>query len=228
MKALESDIKKHHSIHGGKLKVLKSFKKLGKTVVGGFEDVTGREFKSPEELREDFMINDAKKAGNKISSTAKKVGNKTSDYVTSKRGGLASDLVKYGIPAATGATFGALGTVAGLNPVAGVAATALGSKLGAVAADQITKKTGVGIRAPRGPRPTKSSIEQLIDAHEKKQEKELKKNMLKMSKDVTKDVKAIKAHIGAGVGKRGHVKGSPEAKAWGLRMAAARAKRKTI
>jgi len=246
MKTLEKDIKQHHKIHGGKIKVLKSFKNLGKTVVGGFESATGREFKSPEELREDFMINDARKAGNKISSTGKKFGNKTSDYVTSKRGGLASDLVKYGIPAATGAAFGALGTVAGLNPVGGVAATALGSKLGAVAADQITKKTGVGIhidiashnakrdieggrlRGRKGPRPTKSSIEQLLEAHEKKQEKELKKNMLKMSKGVTKDVRAIKAHIGAGIGRGRPAKGSAEAKAWGLKMAEARAKRRTI
>lgn len=244
MKSLESDIRKHHKIHGGKIKVAKALSNLGKTAKKAFEDVSGREFKSPEELREDFMINDAKKLGNKISSTAKKAGYQTGDYVTSKRGGLASDLVKYGIPAATGATFGALGTVAGLNPVGGVAATAVGSKLGAIAADQITKKTGVGIhidiashnakrdieggklKKPRGRRPTKSAIEQLLESHDKKQEKELKKNLLQMSKGVTKDVKAIKAHIGAGIKKGRPTKGSAEAKAWGMKMAEARAKRK--
>ena len=244
MKMIEKQIAAHHKIHGGKIQIAKAFGKLGKTVKGGFEDVTGREFKSPEEMRETFMVNDAKRIGNRISAGAKKAGYDVDDYITSKRGGLASDLVKYGIPATTGAVFGALGTVAGLNPVGGVAATALGSKLGAVAANQITKKTGVGlhidinshnakrdiaggkIAKPRGRRSSTSALEQLLTAHEKKQDKLLKKNLLGMSKSVTQDIKDIKSHIGAGFTGRGRgrpAKGSAEAKE---RMARIRAMKK--
>ena len=233
MKMIEKQIAAHHKIHGGKIQIAKAFGKLGKTVKGGFEDVTGREFKSPEEMRETFMVNDAKRIGNRISAGAKKAGYDVDDYITSKRGGLASDLVKYGIPATTGAVFGALGTVAGLNPVGGVAATALGSKLGAVAANQITKKTGVGlhiaggkISKPRGRRSSTSALEQLLTAHEKKQDKLLKKNLLGMSKSVTQDIKDIKSHIGAGLGRGRATKGSAEAKEWGERMARIRAMKK--
>lgn len=240
MKHLEKQIDSHHRMHGGKIRIAKAFGNLGKTIKGGFEDVTGREFKSPEEMRETFMVNDAKRIGNKISAGAKKAGYDTGDYITSKRGGLASDLVKYGIPATTGTVFGALGTVAGLNPVGGIAATALGTKLGAVAANQITKKTGVGFhidinshnakrdicgegtRSRRGRRPKMSSLEQLLDAHEKKQDKLLKKNLLGISKSVTQDIKDIKTHIGAGLGGR-PAKGSEEAR---LKMQRIRSMRK--
>jgi hypothetical protein len=227
MNKLSKKIHKHQNIHGGKIKIAKAFSNMGKTLKTGFEDVSGREFKSPEQLREDFKIND-------IRNTGKMVGNKTSSYVTSKRGGLASDLVKYGIPATVGGVFGALGTVAGLNPVGGVAATALGTKLGAVAANQITKKTGVGLRKcmpddaihidigshnakrdiveggklkmPRR-RSTQSSLQQYIENMESRKDKELKKNLLKMSKSLPDDIKAIKQRVGAGIKPK---KGSPE------------------
>jgi len=74
--------------------------------------------------------------------SVKKVGK----YVTSKKGGLASDLITYGIPAVSSA---ALGGVAGLatggNPAAEIAASALGAKLGTMGAEALKEKTGTGL-----------------------------------------------------------------------------------
>ena len=67
-----------------------------------------------------------------------------------------------------------------------------------------------------------SSLEQLLDAHEKKQDKLLKKNLLGISKSVTQDIKDIKTHIGAGLGGR-PAKGSEEAR---LKMQRIRSMRK--
>jgi len=69
---------------------------------------------------------------------------KAEDYITSKKGGLATDVIKFGIPAVSGALLGGVAGLAG-GPVAGVAGSALGSKLGSLASAEVQKATGTGI-----------------------------------------------------------------------------------
>lgn len=84
-----------------------------------------------------------KKLNRSIRKGFKKVG----DYIGSTdKGSLLSDVVNYAIPATTGAIAGAAGTaLSGGNPVAGVAASSVGSKLGSMLAGEINKKAGTGI-----------------------------------------------------------------------------------
>jgi len=99
----------------------------------------------------------------KVIKKVKKAGKKAGKYVTDTDG-LLSDVVNYGIPATTSAL---LGTPAGLvgGPVAGVAASALGSKLGVMASDKIAdetmieSRTGEGLKPKRKPRFAKGSQE---------------------------------------------------------------------
>lgn len=119
------------SMSGGKINIGKAFRDLGKTIDRGFK----KEVIKPTE---------------KAFQPVVKVGKDVGKYITSKKGGLATDLIKYGIPAASGATLGGLATLAtGGNPVAGVAASALGSKLGAMGAKELQKATGTGMRKGR-------------------------------------------------------------------------------
>lgn len=77
----------------------------------------------------------------KVTKKIRKTGKKAGKYVTSTDG-LLSDAVLYGTPAVTSAALGALGTAAsGGNPAIGILASALGSKLGTIAADKIADET---------------------------------------------------------------------------------------
>jgi hypothetical protein len=97
------------------------------------------------------------------------VANKAGDYITSKKGGLATDLIQYGIPAASSALLGGLATAAtGGNPVAGVAASALGSKLGAMGASQLQKKTGTGMRKGRFAKGSQEAKDYMASIRKKK------------------------------------------------------------
>lgn len=139
----DSDSDSGSYMEGGKINIGKAYKGLKK----GFENVSGREFKSPEELREDFKINALKKAGNK-----------TSNYITSKKGGLASDLITYGIPATTGAILGGVGELVG-GPALGVAGTALGAKIGTeYIAPAVHKSSGAGMKKKSGRFPKGSQL----------------------------------------------------------------------
>lgn len=208
--SLKSRIKRHNEMKGGKIKIAKAFKKLGNVVKEG------------------------------ITKGAPEVA----DYVTKKKGGLASDVIKYGIPATSSALLGGLATYAtGGNPVAGVTASALGSKLGAMGAEELQKKTGTGIHIDIGShnargnsktgeglrksktgklsRTKNTSLEQLLSAKSERDEKELKKNLLEMSKTVKEDLKAVRGALGAGIRK----KGSIEAKEHMARLRAMRGKK---
>ena len=122
----------HHMIHhskddsdsemeGGKINIGKAFKKLGSTIEKGFN----KEIAKPIE---------------------KKVINPAGKYITAKKGGLATDLIDYGIPATTGAILGALGSATG-NPALGVLGSAAGSKLGKeLVAPAVHKASGAGTR----------------------------------------------------------------------------------
>ena len=78
----------------------------------------------------------------------KKAGKKAGKYITDVEG-LASDIVNYGIPAVGSATLGALGSATG-NPAVGIAASALGAKLGTMAADKIADETVIQSRYEGG------------------------------------------------------------------------------
>jgi hypothetical protein len=83
-----------------------------------------------------------KKAGKTIN---KKVIKPAGKYITAKKGGLASDLIDYGIPAATGAIVGGIAGLA-TGGVGGVVGSAAGSKLGKeIIAPALHKATGAGM-----------------------------------------------------------------------------------
>lgn len=115
----DSDIE---DMKGGKIDIGRAFKKAGRDIKRGFE----------KEIAKPVM---------------KEVINPVGDYVTKKKGGLASDVITYGIPATSSALLGGLATAAtGGNPVAGVLASAVGSKLGSMGAKEIKKVSGTGAK----------------------------------------------------------------------------------
>jgi hypothetical protein len=91
------------------------------------------------------ILKDIDKAFKKVGKTInKKVIKPAGKYITAKKGGLASDLIDYGIPAATGAIVGGITGLA-TGGVGGVIGSAAGSKLGKeVIAPEIRKLTGAG------------------------------------------------------------------------------------
>lgn len=90
------------------------------------------------------------KTARKGASKLKKAGREVDKYVTTTDG-LLSDVVNYGIPAASAATLSALATP--LGPGAQIAASALGSKLGTMASDKIAKETMIQSRTGEGLKP---------------------------------------------------------------------------
>jgi hypothetical protein len=91
----------------------------------------------------------------KVKRGTKRVGKATGEYITNTDG-LLSDVVNYGLPSAAGATLGALGAATG-NPMIGIAASALGSKLGTMAADKIADETLIQSRTGEGIKPKRKS-----------------------------------------------------------------------
>lgn len=121
------------------------------------------------------ILKDIKTETGKVKRGVKKASKKVGKYVTSTQSdnGLASDLITYGIPATTAAL---LGTPAGLlgGPVAGVAASAVGSKLGSLASEKIKKETlkeGNGMkrtaRFAKGSQEAKDHMKMLRDRKKK-------------------------------------------------------------
>lgn len=94
------------------------------------------------------MVEKTKKISRKSASKVKKAGKETGKYITSVDG-LASDVVNYGIPAVGSASLGALGSATG-NPAVGIAASALGAKLGTIIADKIADETVIQSRYEGG------------------------------------------------------------------------------
>ena len=82
--------------------------------------------------------------GKKATKKVEEFGEKAGKYITAKKGGLASDIIDYGVPAATGAIVGGITGLA-TGPVGGVVGSAAGSKLGKeVIAPELHKLTGAG------------------------------------------------------------------------------------
>lgn len=191
IKMLRKEIKSHHKMHGGKINIAKSFKKLGNTIKRGFE--------------------------RKIIPVANEVGH----YITDKKGGLATDIIKYGIPAASSAVLGGLATVAtGGNPVAGVAASALGAKLGTMGAAKLRKTTGTGMNNLElemdgeglKRRRRINSIDQLIDTHRNREYKEFQDALRIMATDINREKHPPKIPKYSKALGSGFKKGSIEAK----------------
>lgn len=140
MKQLGRRIKHHHKMKGGKITFAKHFNKIGKDVKDNLNMV------------DRTAVNLGNRAMNKVIKP-------TGKYITNTNG-LLSDVVNYGIPAATGATFGAVGGLTG-NPLIGVAASALGSKLGTMASDKIAKETMIQDRTGKGINKVKNTRKRL-------------------------------------------------------------------
>jgi hypothetical protein len=120
-------------MEGGKIKISKALKKLGRDIKKGIEKEVINPIKK--DVQREF-IDPAKQV----------VVGDIGGYVTSKKGGLATDLVKYGIPAVVGGLSGMTATALTGNPVAGMAASAVGSKLGSLASKEVQKATGTGMK----------------------------------------------------------------------------------
>lgn len=113
----------------------RAFKKLGKTVKKGFTK--------------------------DIIKPVSKIIDKTGDYVGSKKGGLATDLINYGIPATTGAVLGALGSATG-NPALGALGNATGNKLAKeLIVPEIHKASGAGVKNKRMVKGSKEAREHM-------------------------------------------------------------------
>jgi hypothetical protein len=111
---------------GGKISLKdigRSFKKLGKKIDTGFKK--------------------------EISRPTEKLAKEAGKYITAKKGGLATDLIDYGVPAATAALAGAAAGAA-TGGLGGVIGSAAGSKLGKeVIAPALHKATGAGVKGGR-------------------------------------------------------------------------------
>jgi hypothetical protein len=115
-----------------------------------FDDI-GKAFKKVGSDIKKKVIEPADKAFKKVGKTInKEVIKPAGKYITAKKGGLASDLIDYGIPAATGAIVGGITGLA-TGGVGGVVGSAAGSKLGKeIIAPAVRKATGAGMMRGAG------------------------------------------------------------------------------
>ena len=142
---LRTEIDEHHCVHGGKINIAKSFKKMGSTIKKGFT--------------------------NEIADLKKDV-NQDVNYAKDKNC-LLKDTINYGVPSAVGGVGALLGTVAGTmagGPAGGVAGGVAGSTLATYAGDRLSEKldkaAGVGKRGSgiRG-RPRKKPLMKPDEIH---------------------------------------------------------------
>ena len=183
MAQIEMDIHNHHNIHGGAIGIVDAFKNLGNTIKSGFEDKIINPVKKGFEEKiinpiEDKIVNPIKenipkstqdfldKIPDKIKNDPKFA--KAIDYITKKKGGLASSLLHNALPATTSAIVGGVSGLASGNPFVGMAGSAAGGYAGKELADYIGKKTGVGIKKGKGFNPT---VEERNAKYEKREKR---------------------------------------------------------
>lgn len=112
-------------------------------------DSSDDESSSPEEnVRGGGLLKDIRTESGKVKRASKKASKSVGKYVTDPTG-LASDVVNYGLPAATSALLAAPASALG-GPAAGVVASAIGAKLGTMAADKIANSTQLENRTGGG------------------------------------------------------------------------------
>jgi len=98
---------------------------------------------------------------NKALNTTEKISKKVGKYITKKKGGLATDLIDYGIPATTAAVLGGIGSATGI-PALGVLGSAAGSKIGnEYIAPAVHKASGAGLKKGRFVKGSKEAKEHM-------------------------------------------------------------------
>jgi hypothetical protein len=146
---LTDEINKHHKMNGFDNQIAEAFRTMGGVIKKNLQEDTSKNeilkkirSMSGRGMNADVM-EDIRKHEEIYGSG---FFEDSIDYVTSKKG-LRSDIVNYGLPALSSAALGGLaGLATGGNPVAAVAASALGSKLGKMGAKKIL---GEGIKKKR-------------------------------------------------------------------------------
>lgn len=86
-------------------------------------------------------------------------------YFTSKKGGLASDLLHRGVPTVLGGIGGVAGTMATGGPIGGVMGAQAGTMAGQLATDYVGKKIGVGLKKRGRPKKDDVNIDIDINSH---------------------------------------------------------------
>ena len=154
-------INKHHEMHGGKINIGNAFKKLGSTIKSGFESKVINPVKSGVKQIETGIKKEVlNPAGRVVNPLIAESGR----YVTSKKGGLASDLLHQGVPMATGYMAGTMASamMPSAGPLAGFAGNQAGKYAGKQLADYVGSKTGVGIKKRGRPKKCISSDGDLV------------------------------------------------------------------
>lgn len=179
MAEIEMAMHKHHQIHGGAIGFVDAFKNLGNTIKSGFEDKIINPVKKGFEEKiinpiEDKIVNPIKKNLptttqdflDKIPDNIKNDPKfaKAIDYITKKKGGLASSLLHNALPATTSAIVGGVSGLVSANPFVGMAGSAAGGYAGKELADYIGNKTGVGFR--KKGRGIEEQNKRVVDVHQ--------------------------------------------------------------
>jgi hypothetical protein len=195
---LTDEINKHHKMNGFDNQIAEAFRTMGGVIKKNLQEDTSKNeilkkirsmsgrgmngdiTRDADITRDGDIMNDIKQHEEIYGSG---FFEDSIDYVTSKKG-LRSDIVNYGLPALSSAALGGLaGLATGGNPVAAVAVSALGSKLGKMGAKKIL---GEGIKKKRKISKRKSkktttsketAVEQLIK-NRKMQAKEAREEAL--------------------------------------------------
>jgi len=164
--SLADEIHEHQKVHGGKIDIAGAFKNLGNTIKHGFEDKIINPIKSGVEdkiihpaeagfkkdiidpFKKDVIGGFQDKIINPSEKAIVPLVNKAGKYITSKKGGLASDLLHTGLPMVTGTLAGAAAEALfpEAGPVAGFVGNQAGKYGGKKLADYIGSKTGVGLK----------------------------------------------------------------------------------
>jgi hypothetical protein len=172
IKQIDKKIKCHYDKHGiNGLGFIDDMKNLGNTIKSGFEDKIehpiedfGNQIKTGFQNDiinpvQDKIINPTQNLIDTLPAKSKALFNsipenmrndpkfqKALDYVTKKKGGLASSLLHNGLPSLTSALGGAAGTILApeLGMFGGIAGSTAGGYAGKELADYIGNKTGTG------------------------------------------------------------------------------------
>lgn len=210
MTKLRKRIHNHQKIHGGKINIAKSFKKLGSTIKKGFDTaehyVTAKKGGLASDLLHKALPTVAGTLAGAAAEAIAPEGGPVSGFLGNQAGKYAGNQLANYIGSKTGVGMrnvhtGAMG--------AGVKSLHIDINSHNASGKASNETSGDGLK--RGRR-RNASLEQLIKTKQERDEKELKKGLLKV----------VRQTLGRGVGRP--AKGSPEAKE---KMAKLRAMRKT-
>jgi hypothetical protein len=237
IKQIDKKIKCHFDKHGiNGMGFIDDMKNLGNTIKSGFEDKIehpledfGNQIKTGFQNDiinpvQEKIINPTQDLIDSLPAKSKSLFNsipesmrndpkfqKALDYVTKKKGGLASSLLHNGLPSLTSAIGGAAGTILApeLGMFGGMAGSTAGGYAGKELADYIGNKTGTGLKKRGRPkkisphhihhswesedvRPRNSALGQLIEAHRASEAKELHKGQLDITRHLHEEMLALR------------------------------------